>query len=373
MFVYIFTFFIVCFIARFFVNDKSNTKVGKISNIFFISLIILILSFIGGIRSNNIGVDIGVYGLNWFKIACNTDTFASYIDKINGDIGYLFLNYLVSRITNNFNVFLFVIQLISNMLVVITLYKYKDKVPLWMGLLYFLCVFYCRTYNLLRQSLALAIVFFSIRYLDEEKSLKYFISIMIASLFHYTAIFAILLFFIYKICNNKKDNKKLILIVILAIFLCAFIKPVIAFLYSIGVVNIKIYSYLNLFAQEKIDISISDEIFKLSILFIILVHIKDNVSKMKINKFLLICTILEFIFYQIRLVLNFADRIALYFGYFTMLLLPQCRNFLYKNSKNAVLLNNFIIILLLLIFWYFKFVILRSCEVYPYESDIFKM
>lgn len=53
---------------------------------------------------------------------------------------------------------------------------------------------YLRTYNIFRQMLAVAIVFFALRYIYEKKLIKYIMWVAIASLFHTTAIISIVLY-----------------------------------------------------------------------------------------------------------------------------------------------------------------------------------
>ncbi len=226
------------------VEKNKNTKI-------FAFMIIMILSIFAGVRDLTIGTDVNVYGANWFQIACDCQSFEDYISLINTtDIGYLFINYIVSRFTTNVNVFLFIIQLICNSLVIITLYKYRERCPFWLSLLTYLSIFYCRTFNILRQSIALSILFYSIKYLYKNKNLKYLIAIIISSLFHYTAVFGVVILVLKRICESKSKYKNLYLLLIFLITIVSvyFIKDVIAILYSIGLVNVKIYNYLFIFA-----------------------------------------------------------------------------------------------------------------------------
>ncbi len=349
-----------------FINEKNNKK----TTLFFTLVIIFILSVFGGMRSKDIGTDLSVYGYRWFEIACNSSNFMSYESKINGDIGYLFLNYIVSRFTCNFNVFLFILQFISNFLVIITLYRYKKQVPFWLSLMCFLTMFYCRNFNILRQSISLAIVFYMIKYLEEKNKIKFFLGIGVASLFHYSAVFGIVLYFIYEFCNNKekKNKKRMYIIIGISILTCIFIEPVIRYLYYLKIVNYRVYNYLFEYTKSELDVSIFDEIFKIFVLTIIFIKAKKITKIWNLNYFLILSTILEFIFYQLRIKIDFADRISLYFGYFVMLIMPQCYPFIPRCNGREKVISKCIIVSILCLFWYYKFVYCGSCEVYPYSS-----
>lgn len=69
---------------------------------------------------------------------------------------------------------------------------------------YSLPLFFFASLSTIRQSIATAIILFSYKYLQENKRIKYLISILIASLFHISGIAGLLLWPIIKIPINKK-------------------------------------------------------------------------------------------------------------------------------------------------------------------------
>lgn len=369
MIIYLLIFLIAEILAIICDKVKSNNKNIKI----IVFLIIMILSIFAGVRDLTIGTDVNVYGVNWFQMACNCQSFKDYIDLINTtDIGYLFINYIVSRFTTNVNVFLFIIQLICNSLVIITLYRYRERCPFWLSILTYLCIFYCRTFNILRQSIALSILFYSIKYLYQNKNGKYLIAVIISSLFHYTAVFGIVILILKNICTSKSKHKKLYLLFIffMSIACVYFIKDVIAILYSMGLVNARIYNYLfESINDEGINFFGIDFFVKLIFLIIIYFSYKKNAEKEELSQFLFFITIMDFVFFQIRNIILYADRIALYFNYFILLLLPQSvHNKFLKNKERLII--NVAIFIILIVYWIYKYVYTGSCEVYPYTSQI---
>lgn len=349
--------------------DKRLEKKNKKINYIISAIIILILSILGGLRGSDIGTDIHVYGKRWFEVACRCNSFASYRGLISSsDVGYLLLNYVVSIFTNNFNVFLFIHQLICNVLIFSTLYKYRDKAPLWLSMLTFLCLYYLRSYNYLRQSLALSFLFFGFRYIDEKKLIKYLIVIFIATQFHFTAIIGIFIYFIYYVftSNFKYKNLLTIAVILATIFVSCNITSIIRILYSLNLVNYRIYNYTLQYMIESFDFSLIETCFKLLFILFYIVNLKKINKNEKMNYTLGIFLIMDIIFFQIRGIILYADRFAFYFGYLTTLLLPQIPGtFKNENTKKFMYL---VLSMCLVAFWFFKFVMENSGEVYPYNS-----
>ena len=283
------------------------------------------------------------------------------------DIGYIFLNYIVSRFTSNFNVYLFIHQLICNGIIVTVLYKCKNKISFAISLLCYLCIFYGRTFNILRQALALSIVFYAINNLIDNKEKKFIICVLIATLFHFTAIFALIILPIKKICysNNNRKNIYVFIVITASILITIYIEPVIEFAYMHGIVNKRIYNYLFDFVNASGKLFNFELLIKACLLLLIVVNKKKLKKISKENYFLIISIIIEFILFQLRNKIKFADRISLYFGYQIILILPQIIK-TSKLNKNKLLLT-IIITLLLILYWYYKYIYSGSCEIYPYK------
>lgn len=365
MLVYIITFIIVELLAHLIPSSKEKTKWY---HYMFLFSIIFILSLVGGLRSINIGTDVKIYGERWFRLATNSYSFNFYRTIVSTtDIGYLMINYLVSRISSNINIFLFVHQVICNSIIVITLYKYREKCSFSLSLLLYLCFFYCRTFNILRQAVALSIVFAAIINLIENKNKKFIIYVLISSLFHFTAIFSLLMFPIKKICDieSKKKYIYIILILIGMLLITINIETTIKILYSYGIVNKRIYNYLFEYVNKNAKTIGFEFLIKSSSLLIILLN-KNALKKLnKENYFLIITTIIEYILFQVRTKIMYADRISLYFGYTMILILPQVVKV--PNKGKQKLLYYILILSIALIYWYYKYIYSGSCEVYPYE------
>lgn len=363
MFEYIFVFFIVIVISVCFELSKSKWVRGILG----IS-IVLILSIFGGVRDLNIGTDVPIYGRKSFESALIYDSFFKLYNYLKLDVGYLFLTFIISRFSSNINFFLFILQLICNTVVFKVLVNNKNKGSVTIGLIIYLGIYYCRTFNFLRQSLALVIVLYAYKFLDEDKDIKYIIAVLFASLFHSTALVA-LVAIVFKIISKRKDRKALLFIIFSISFVLSLtLDKVIPLLYNIGLLPYKYYEYIFKYVNTSTFIDWVDIAYKLLWigLYVVVFNKREYDSK---NNFYFSLLVLDFIIFNFRRTLLYTDRIALYFGFVQMFFIPHIIEKSTKDRKTKMIVY-VITVAVTLLFWYMKFVKQGSCEVYPYTSQI---
>lgn len=125
---------------------------------------------------------------------------------------YGILNVLISFLTSNRYIFIFVITLIVyiNLFFAITRYcdNYAIAVVLFMGLMFFF------TFTYLRQMLAASFVWWAYKYLIERNPVRYFAVVVFAALIHNSALIMLPIYFV----PNVKYNKGAVLILLLLCF-----------------------------------------------------------------------------------------------------------------------------------------------------------
>ena len=95
----------------------------------------------------------------------------------------------------------FVFAFFTLFLVRKSIQRYSNN-PIISWLVYFsLPLFFFASLSTIRQGLAMAIILYSYKYLKEGKNLQFFISILIASLFHLSGLAGIFLWIVYKLIN----------------------------------------------------------------------------------------------------------------------------------------------------------------------------
>lgn len=146
-----------------------------------------ILSIFSGSRTDTVAPDFPVYE-NIFNSIYHGYSFSSHVE-----IGYLFLNKAVATFTSDFNVFLILFTLISISIISSVYYK-ASRFPILSIILYFVHYYLGRDFIAIRSALAYAIVFLSLIFYNENKdNRKYLLGVLLASLFHKTALLSLII------------------------------------------------------------------------------------------------------------------------------------------------------------------------------------
>ncbi len=365
MYIYLLIFAIAIFltyIAQLAFKEKKNS-LGILLSV----CVITILSLLAGVRDNTVGTDVRVYMESSFRLATMATSFSEYSLSVQSEFLYTLLNYCVAFVTNNLHIFMFIVEAIIVTLVYMTIYYYRKKIPMWVGLLVFLTLYYNRTFNLIRQSLALAITFFAFRYIDQDKKLKYIITIIIATLFHSTAFVAGLIYVVKRILGKEYKHKVRVyfIIILVCIAIANYGTILSALIYDYGILPVKYAIHI---PTGEISIPISETILKIMLLLPIVIYSKKLNEYNSTNRFLLFIIILDFILLQTGMLASYVQRISFYFGFYYILLLPQIFK-VTKNNKYGNIVKLYIVGVLLF-YWYYMFIRLNYGETYPYTSEI---
>ncbi|WP_407854979.1 EpsG family protein [Enterococcus hailinensis] len=232
---------------------KEKININNIYTRKVVALIAMLeISIFSGIRNLYVGIDIGTYGNLIFNSVVNFGIKSTLVNyKRWADIGYVFLNYLVSFFTSNIHMLLgvqtFIIQL-SFFLFFNSINKKKFSLPLALALTNIL--FLPFSFSMLRQSLAIAIVIWIPKLIFEKKYINFLLFSYIGYSLHKSSILAII--FYVSICLIVNKTKKYYAIQaslvagILAIFFLAVIKffPQ-SVLYFSNLLNVAIFNSSN--------------------------------------------------------------------------------------------------------------------------------
>lgn len=186
---------------------NTNNKI-----FFWISFIIILL--LGVFRGEFLGVDQDNYFLAYKNYSeKGVYDIISQWNKI--DIGYYLLGNLLSRIGCSFYMFktiLYVFIMIVYGHVVYT----RSNNPSFSFLIIISLGFLGFNFCILRQSVAVAICVFAYKYVTEKKPIKFFICILIASTFHQTAVFFLLIYLLvnFKILIKSEFLRKIVYVFI---------------------------------------------------------------------------------------------------------------------------------------------------------------
>lgn len=319
MFWYIILIMIIIFFGIFF---KKNKK------LFCISSGIMLWGMLA-FRNLQIGLHDTLYVYKPFFETIRISSFYALMNSFRTeDVGFTFSSKILSYVITNYQIYIAIMAIPFIYLIVRFIYK-KSESPL-MSIIIFVSLYYLYGTFLLRQVIAIAILTLAMGAIEEKKAKKFIIYVIIASLFHKTA----LIFFIaYPFAKHNKFGKKNYLFILVAYILATFFFQYI----------FRIIPYLDF--TGKIESSIKYEIYdtngKVSLfgLFINVVIIlfcdflyKDK-SDYKINVYLNIAT-LGAIFFTFSRMISECYRISLYFSIINVILIPYvCIRIEDKNKR----------------------------------------
>ena len=211
MWLYLLIFFIPVF---FFLS----TNPGRNQHSSFLFLFLLGLSLFVGFSDMFGGYDRYIYGEIFDNIADVTTIKGDYSDSLyyysySSEVGYTFLNVLISFFTENRYIFILIVTLIIYTCLFISLRKYTENYPL--AVVLFMGLWFFFTFTYLRQVLAATIVWLSIQYVIDRKFWKFLVVFLIGFSIHNSAIIFFPLYFI----PLKKFSPKLIVGVMLFLLL----------------------------------------------------------------------------------------------------------------------------------------------------------
>ena len=174
----------------------SIIKNKKFYNSIISTLFVLIL----GLRASSVGADTTNYISHFFEDQAKVLSLKQFLYF---EPGYMLLTKIIGFFTNNGQVFIFIISLI--MIYLFQKSVYKDLECIYLS--YFLFVtfgFYFSSFVIIRQFLAMVILWHSLDAIKNRKFVKFLLYVILAMSFHKTAIIFILLYFIYPLNVNKK-------------------------------------------------------------------------------------------------------------------------------------------------------------------------
>lgn len=368
--------YFLCFmfsIILIYLYEKLYSKETILATI-LASFSVLLVAIFAGLRDYTVGRDITVYGNVIFETISHCQTFSSAMQLssvLSIEKGYLILNFLVSRISDNPHFFYFILELITSLFIFGGISNFKDRVSPTFSWFVYLFVFYPQTLNLLRQSVALAIVFWGISLYFKNRKIMSFLVILLATMFHFSAIMGLALLLILFLQEKFKLRMKFFLVVIAGgVSMTVLTNVLIPALINYGLLNEK-YSFYVGNQQFEGMISIAS-LYRIFPVVLMIYSFKSKIFKNSLLFYLLLITVLELTFIPLKSVSEAFYRMVFYINYFRIISFPL----IVKESKSPkakVFLRMFMIAYCLGYFLYFHVVMahgIGTSWTYPYTSEI---
>ena len=378
--------YMLCFtLSSVFTGCASYFK--KKNKILFVGIsiiAILIPCVLAGARDYTIGSDVLIYGNHIFYNSLAL-SFTEYM-KTNAEFLYLILVYVCSHICPELFFQYFIIEAIIFIPIYITLQRDECYRYAWLGVAVYFLVLYPYSLNLLRQSIAVSIVLYSLRFVLNHKIKWFILSIVIAVLFHKTAVIALLIYPMFLLIQGN-DHKLMLnnriskiqkfasrhgttvswLMIIISFFVLTQLDRIITAFYMFDSDS---YSYFyDRLGGQTLLLNVLIQIFLLIPVFL-MYFINNKYYSYKDNNIKVLFTLsaMGLVLYQARMISNEMYRISLYFFIFLPIFTEQTVNL--KSKQSSRWFNAFIILIFAVMYFVYFFVICKWNRVYPYTSTI---
>lgn len=372
--------YIICFVIATLFAYLANKSSKKVYRYIFSAIAILAPSILAGLRSTNIGTDINIYVLPAFNVAKNSENFITYltnIQELDTEFLYNVLVYVIAKTTNSINVLLFVQHFIICLLFYIGAYNFRNKSYSFVTYSLFLLMYYNMSLNLIRQFIAMAIIFFALKYIYEKKPIKYIISIGIAMLFHSTAIIALLFYFVYIICKLKRRNIYLCTSVIILLIAVLNYNQILNILVDLGLIASKYATRYSIKDVNDFNFDIANTTIRIYNI-VLIIYEYNKLKNDEDNQFFTMIAVYDLIILQIGAFVPFAYRISIYFDIVNIANVSRIlksadidkqiciknKNIMVKNNKYLFILLTY---LMYLAYFIFTYIMAGSNETYPYQ------
>lgn len=265
---------------------------------------------------------------------------------------------------------------------------FKEKISITLSLFIMYFSQYLISFNILRQMIAVSIIFYAIRYVFEKKIYKYIFWVIIAGMFHKTAYVMIFLYLLNFKLDSKKVNKIFYTLIAISPILMLPVQKIIVYLTN----KLMIFEK---YTNTAVDFDLKFLLYVLPILILVAIKRKRILELDEKYELLIRILFLQIPFQFLGCFVNIADRMAIYCAAFQIILISlilktnmiKIEKRILDNKKTlkisdikynvitifSKIMNNKQIVGFGIVFWYVLYfiviyVVLKGQGVYPYQS-----
>ena len=336
---------------------------------FFGFLAVAILTLIAAVRDVSIGTDIHFYVLKTFGVALKyKHNLIGYMFYNPDQVEplYLLIEYAAANLFHNVHFALFVFSVVTNSFVYLSLKNLRGKLSSIMGWIAYCLLFYPVTLNLMRQAMAISVIFYLFSQPDKLNWKRVIVLSALAAGFHVSGFMGFFLYAIYEFLEAGAIRQTILKQIGIGIFLLLpfFADVALKILVSVGLFSGKFTSYLDTRGQ----IALGNMAFRSIGLAIYFFYLYRNKAVRQNNwsRFILYVGVVDILF----LVDNglFAMRVGKTFSIFEIIYFTMGLK-VFENKEGSRQIAGIIVVTLMFAFWVYQFVFLNSGEVYPYMID----
>ena len=355
MAIYLISFILSYAFTKYATIYKNNKALFFVFSIIAIS----IPAFVAGVRDSIIGTDTINYDYD-FEVACDTHSLKYYLfnSNVTTEIGFSVYTYFVSCITRDIYGYQFITHFIIIALFYTAIMRLSNILKPKFAILIFLLLCFNESLNITRQFISLGFLLLALTYLMENRKNIFFLLILLAVSFHYSAALAVI-YYPLNMASSRWPLKKhkFKYLVLLAVILFA---VYIAFVYTpLQTYFMNIERYSGYF--EKGDNGLSNSTL---LIYIFMVVISYSILKLENKSFdmLYVGSVASILLLFASVFSSTLYRLALVFEIVFCLSVPIV---LYSRQLRF---RRYAVVCMLLFYWFFVVVIRGSYSTFPYQS-----
>lgn len=204
-----------------YIHDIRGVKINKKGHLILLFLVFFLFT---GLRHGN-GGDTYQYRIFWDLLPTINKITWDELTSYRYEIGWVLASCLVKSIFGSFVFYQLLISALLNLGLYRVVSRYS-KYPFLTLLLFYVAgeQFFWIEFEFMRQSASAAIFFlFSFKYLEEQKYIKYFISVIVCVLFHFASAFLFIFPFFWHVDYSDRKKRKKMFIALMVFFILSLI------------------------------------------------------------------------------------------------------------------------------------------------------
>lgn len=365
--------YLVCFalsvLFAYFAQKSKSSKCFCLFSVVSIAFPVLLAGF----RHYDVGIDtLNYYTKNMYWAgAVQAESLLEYLKmyfpKGYGDPLFALLIGVIAQTTGNFTLFLVVAEAIVITGVYIGVFRHCKYVNPAFVLCVFYLFFFNSTLNVLRQYMAMAVLFAFLADIPRKKWLRYLVGVYIAFTIHSTAVIGLVPMFLYGVLEFKKGRglssfKREMLVSGILLGVVILFVPIIQLLTSIGLLNDRFLFFVE-------NDAVSPAIIMMCALAIgllgVVLFIKQIREKCPVADFYIFNSLVYMVLLQLTFFVAYGKRIGLYFAFADLITVGLVEQASTKRKTQWLVRGSFLTIAL--VYWLYVYWLRNASGTMPYK------
>lgn len=341
------------FISGILDNTSRTKKIGRF--LFWLSILLPVI--ISGYRYG-IGTDYFNYERIYYNLGLSDDLIGN-IGNTRLEPGWVVFNYLIKIMFDDVRYVFLASSLLIWLFNFKAIYDNRKYISIGIAVLILLTTLYNPSFNMVRQSLAMAIIMLSIKPIIDKRPIKFYIIILLAMSFHYTAIIFLPAYWIVNNASQATALAKRTFVIIGSIFLIFITPTLMEFLTSF-----EFLSYYSHYELELESLGVGNIIIKSPIILLIVFNLKKLYEKNNPMQLFIILYFIGLILEFYGYFAQYINRIALFYEMIQIFILAAIIKS--QTNKYEKLIYSSLVVAYFIGWFTYRIIILNHHQTIPY-------